>query len=160
MLKQVDLHENNIPFRYEEECLSSKVDFWSRFIDLYYQGSGGSVKCCSGDGCNSGMSHDDQLNFKPHDITPIRYWTLLFSPCIFFLQISPFLLSNRSAPIQSAPPSSASLPGAPLSPFFTTANVLHGGKFLETLFMSFLKSSHFDLKGVTSLTKSIYILMK
>ena len=56
--------------RFDEECVSSKVDFWSRFIDLYYQGVGGSVSCCSGDNCNA-AEPVDKPDIKHKD--PIRY---------------------------------------------------------------------------------------
>lgn len=49
--------------RFSEECTTSKVNFWSRFIDLYYRGTGGSVQCCNGDGCNIGtVNSEDFLN--------------------------------------------------------------------------------------------------
>ena len=48
--------------RLNEECSPSKVNFWSNFIDLYYRGSGGTVQCCSGDGCNTGISDDVRLS--------------------------------------------------------------------------------------------------
>jgi hypothetical protein len=39
---------------FENECTAPKIDFWTRFIDLYYQSSGGAVSCCDNDGCNTG----------------------------------------------------------------------------------------------------------
>ena len=45
--------------RLSEECTPSKVNFWSNFIDLYYRGSGGTVECCSGNGCNTGTIIND-----------------------------------------------------------------------------------------------------
>ena len=52
--------------RFSEECAASKIKFWSNFIDLYYQGTGGNVQCCSGDGCNLGTSQADVINrFSP-----------------------------------------------------------------------------------------------
>jgi hypothetical protein len=49
--------------RFSEECSGSKVNFWSRFIDLYYQGTGGSVQCCTSDGCNTGISGSPDSDF-------------------------------------------------------------------------------------------------
>ena len=48
--------------RLSEECTPSKVNFWSNFIDLYYRGSGGTVECCSGNGCNTGISNDVRVS--------------------------------------------------------------------------------------------------
>ena len=45
--------------RLSEECTPSKVNFWSNFIDLYYRGTGGTVECCSGNGCNTGTIIND-----------------------------------------------------------------------------------------------------
>ncbi len=39
---------------FENECTAPKIEFWTNFIDLYYQTSGGEVRCCDEDGCNSG----------------------------------------------------------------------------------------------------------
>ena len=47
--------------RHNEECVKSRVMFWSNFINMYYQGSGSSVNCCQGDGCNRGLGQ----NFRP-----------------------------------------------------------------------------------------------
>ena len=47
--------------RQNEECLESRVMFWSNFINMYYQGSGSSVNCCQRDGCNRGLGQ----NFTP-----------------------------------------------------------------------------------------------
>ena len=47
--------------RHNEECVKSRVIFWSNFINMYYQGSGSSVNCCQGDGCNRGLGQ----NFRP-----------------------------------------------------------------------------------------------
>ena len=41
--------------RKDEECVKSRLTFWSQFIDLYYRGSGSTVTCCQGDGCNNGI---------------------------------------------------------------------------------------------------------
>ena len=47
--------------RQNEECVESRVMFWSNFINMYYQGSGSSVNCCQRDGCNRGLGQ----NFTP-----------------------------------------------------------------------------------------------
>ena len=47
--------------RQNEECVESRVMFWSNFINMYYQGSGSSVNCCQRDGCNRGLGQ----NFRP-----------------------------------------------------------------------------------------------
>ena len=41
--------------RKDEECVQSRLDYWSQFIDLYYRGSGGTVICCNNNGCNNGI---------------------------------------------------------------------------------------------------------
>ena len=46
---------------FENECTTAKVDFWTRFINLYYQSTGGEVRCCDSDGCNTGAFTDDFL---------------------------------------------------------------------------------------------------
>ena len=44
---------------FENECTITKISFWTRFIDLYYQSEGGEVRCCDTDGCNTGAFTDD-----------------------------------------------------------------------------------------------------
>ena len=41
---------------FENECTAPKIEFWTRFIDLYYQSTGGIVSCCDKDGCNTGAN--------------------------------------------------------------------------------------------------------
>ncbi len=69
--------------RFSEECTGSKINFWSKFIDLYYQGTGGSVQCCSGDGCNTGSVTDDFTNSIFPDTLPAE---LPGAPLSGFLQ--------------------------------------------------------------------------
>jgi len=40
--------------RQDEECITSRINFWKNFINMYYRGSGSTVTCCEGDGCNNG----------------------------------------------------------------------------------------------------------
>ena len=47
--------------RFSEECTPSKVNFWSKFIDLYYRGTGGNIQCCTTNGCNSGGNPGDMV---------------------------------------------------------------------------------------------------
>ena len=56
--------------RFSEECTSSKINFWGNFIDLYYKGSGGSVQCCSTDGCNIGSGNLRVSNPSDEIFTP------------------------------------------------------------------------------------------
>ena len=92
--------------RYAEECSSSKIGFWSKFIDLYYQGSGGSVHCCTRDGCNTGVfaQKEDLNRFGPPPV--------------------PVSNEKMSDFISQLP---AELPGAPLGSFLQQPSV--GGNF-------------------------------
>ena len=100
--------------RFSEECTTSKVDFWSKFIDLYYQGMGGMVKCCAVDGCNTGIaspadSNSNRFTQNPNNNIPTRFTQNPINP-------------NPTAPtiqqmnefISNLP---AELPGAPLGSF-------------------------------------------
>ena len=89
--------------RLNEECTPSKVNFWSNFIDLYYRGSGGTVQCCSGNGCNTGISDD------------VRVTTL-------DQQVQQQLQQNTKNDVFPGLP--AELPGASLSSFLQQTAVL------------------------------------
>ncbi len=47
--------------RFSNECTATKKDFWTRFINLYYRSTGGEVRCCTSDGCNTGAITEDPL---------------------------------------------------------------------------------------------------
>ena len=54
----------------QNECSQERVQFWSRFVDLYYKTSGGSVSCCYSDNCNDGR----------HSQLPTQLSSTIFSP--------------------------------------------------------------------------------
>ena len=84
--------------RYSEECTASKIKFWSKFIDLYYRGTGGNVQCCTNNGCNNGGTPDDMVVSRFPD--PVN---------------NPVVNNAGSADVISGLP--AELPGASLSSF-------------------------------------------
>ena len=43
---------------FESECTVDKINFWTKFINLYYRSTGGEVRCCDADGCNTGAFSD------------------------------------------------------------------------------------------------------
>ena len=58
--------------RFSEECAASKIKFWSNFIDLYYQGTGGNVQCCTGNGCNLGTTQAEVINRFSAERQPVN----------------------------------------------------------------------------------------
>ena len=53
--------------RKNEECITSRINFWKNFINMYYRGSGSTVVCCEGNGCNNGaQSHSRRNNGNNH----------------------------------------------------------------------------------------------
>ena len=59
--------------RAAEECTTSRINFWSSFIDMYYKGSGSSVKCCQDDGCNSGAANYRERNQEQNNLNRIKF---------------------------------------------------------------------------------------
>ncbi len=43
---------------FKSECTVDKINFWTKFINLYYRSTGGEVRCCDTDGCNTGSFTD------------------------------------------------------------------------------------------------------
>ena len=52
--------------RKDEECKTPRINFWKNFINMYYRGSGSTVICCEGDGCNNGAQ--SLTNWKNENI--------------------------------------------------------------------------------------------
>jgi len=46
----------------QNECSQERIQFWSRFVDLYYKTTGGTVSCCYNNFCNDGQS---QFQIQP-----------------------------------------------------------------------------------------------
>ena len=94
--------------RQNEECVKSRVMFWSNFINMYYQGSGSSVNCCQGDDCNRGLGQ----NFMPWQNKNINEQRLHLR----------FPGASDSSVLEAAMVetlrTSTALPGAPLTSFF------------------------------------------
>ena len=93
--------------RLNEECTPSKVNFWSNFIDLYYRGSGGNVQCCSGNGCNTGISEevrvslaDQQVQQATNDVFPGLPAELPGASLSSFLQQTAILTPQQSTFVQ------------------------------------------------------------
>ena len=59
--------------RASEECTTSRINFWSSFIDMYYRGSGSSVKCCQDEGCNSGFGNYRNTNRETNNLNRVKF---------------------------------------------------------------------------------------
>ena len=59
--------------RASEECTTSRINFWSSFIDMYYRGSGSSVRCCQVGGCNSGVANYGNRNEEKNKLNRLKF---------------------------------------------------------------------------------------
>ena len=59
--------------RASEECTTSRINFWSSFIDMYYRGTGSSVKCCQDEGCNSGLGNYRNTNRETNNLNRVKF---------------------------------------------------------------------------------------